>query len=94
MRDRKNDIVLLIAVGVLVAMAMIPMSSLAMASSSWFSGNVNLFGIEVHPITFMMVIGIAIQGLAECFLSPKWLEFASKQAPRGKEGVFFRKAAG
>ena len=73
---------------ILVAMALIPLSSLAMASSSWFSGNVNFFGIEVHPITFMMVIGIAIQGLAECFLSPKWLEFASKQAPRGKEGVF------
>jgi dipeptide/tripeptide permease len=72
----------------LVAMAMIPLSSLAMASSSWFRGNVNIFGIEVHPITFMMVIGIAIQGLAECFLSPKYLEFASKQAPRGKEGVF------
>ena len=46
------------------------------------------FGLSVHPITFMMVIGIAIQGLAECFLSPKWLEFASKQAPKGKEGVF------
>ncbi|MCJ7753645.1 MAG: hypothetical protein MUP13_03695, partial [Thermoanaerobaculales bacterium] len=73
---------------ILVAMAMIPMSSLAMASSSWFHGNVHLFGMDVHPITLMMVIGIAIQGLAECFLSPKWLEFASKQAPRGKEGVF------
>jgi hypothetical protein len=73
---------------ILVAMGMIPLSSLAMASSSWFSGNITLFGIQVHPITFMMVIGIAIQGLAECFLSPKWLEFASKQAPRGKEGVF------
>jgi dipeptide/tripeptide permease len=73
---------------ILVAMAMIPMSSLAMASSSWFRGNVNIFGMDVHPITLMMVIGIAIQGLAECFLSPKWLEFASKQAPRGKEGVF------
>jgi len=73
---------------ILVAMAMIPMSSLAMASSSWFRGNVNLFGMDIHPITLMMVIGIAIQGLAECFLSPKWLEFASKQAPRGKEGVF------
>jgi dipeptide/tripeptide permease len=73
---------------ILVAMAMIPMSSLAMASSSWFHGNVHIFGIEVHPITLMMVIGIAIQGLAECFLSPKWLEFASKQAPPGKEGVF------
>ncbi len=42
----------------------------------------------MHPITFMMVIGISIQGLAECFLSPKWLEFASKQAPQGKEGAF------
>jgi dipeptide/tripeptide permease len=72
----------------LVAMALIPLSSVAMATSSWFRGNVSIFGIEVHPITLMMVIGIAIQGLAECFLSPKWLEFASKQAPRGKEGVF------
>ena len=73
---------------ILVAMAMIPLSSLAMASSSWFHGYIHIFGIEVHPITLMMVIGIAIQGLAECFLSPKYLEFASKQAPRGKEGVF------
>ncbi len=72
----------------LVAMGLIPLSSLAMASSSWFAGNVRFFGLEVHPITLMMVIGIAIQGLAECFLSPKWLEFASKQAPRGREGVF------
>ncbi len=72
----------------LVAMALIPLSSLAMASSSWFRGNVSIFGIEVHPITLMMVIGISIQGLAECFLSPKYLEYASKQAPRGKEGVF------
>jgi dipeptide/tripeptide permease len=72
----------------LVAMALIPLSSLAMASSSWFRGNVSIFGIEIHPITLMMVIGISIQGLAECFLSPKYLEYASKQAPRGKEGVF------
>ena len=71
-----------------VAMVMIPLSSLAMASSAWFGGMVNVFGMQVHPITLMMVIGIAIQGLAECFLSPKWLEFASKQAPVGKEGTF------
>ena len=73
---------------ILVAMIMIPLSSLAMASSHLFSGNVDVLGISVHPITLMMVIGIAIQGLAECFLSPKWLEFASKQAPPGKEGTF------
>ena len=48
----------------------------------------NVFGLEMHPITFMMIIGISIQGLAECFLSPKWLEFASLQAPPGKEGTF------
>jgi len=71
-----------------VAMALIPVSSLLLASSSWFSGPVVIFGINVHPITLMMVIGIAVQGLAECFLSPKYLEFASKQAPPGKEGVF------
>jgi dipeptide/tripeptide permease len=72
----------------LVAMFMIPMSSLAMASSAFFRGNIEFLGLSVHPITAMMVVGIAIQGLAECFLSPKYLEFASKQAPPGKEGVF------
>jgi len=36
----------------------------------------------------MMVVGIAIQGFAECFLSPKYLEFASKQAPPGREGLY------
>ena len=72
----------------LVAMALIPMSSLAMASSTLFKGNIHIFGLSLHPITVMMVVGIAIQGFAECFLSPKYLEYASKQAPPGKEGVF------
>ncbi len=71
-----------------VAMVLIPLSSLAMAMSHLVRGNVNVFGAAVHPITFMMVIGIAIQGLAECFLSPKYLEFASKQAPKGREGLY------
>ncbi|RKZ12511.1 MFS transporter [bacterium] len=73
---------------ILVAMILIPLSAVSMASSAWFHGNVMIFGMEVHPITLMMIIGISIQGIAECFLSPKWLEFASKQAPPGKEGTF------
>ena len=73
---------------ILVAMCMIPLSAVAMAASAWFHGNVTILGLEMHPITFMMIIGISIQGLAECFLSPKWLEFASLQAPKGKEGTF------
>jgi dipeptide/tripeptide permease len=72
----------------LIAMALIPMSSLAMASEAAFRGNLEILGLSIHTITAMMAIGIAIQGLAECFLSPKWLEFASKQAPAGKEGTF------
>ena len=71
-----------------VAMALIPLSSLAMASSHLFHGNLQILGLSVHPITAMMVLGIAIQGFAECFLSPKYLEFASKQAPRGREGLY------
>jgi dipeptide/tripeptide permease len=72
----------------LIAMALISISPLTMASSHLFSGNIELLGMSIHPITFMLVIGIAIQGLAECFLSPKYLEYASKQAPQGQEGTF------
>ena len=73
---------------IMVAMCLIPLSSLAMAMSHAFHGNLNILGLSVHPITAMMVVGIAIQGFAECFLSPKYLEFASRQAPRGREGLY------
>ncbi len=73
---------------ILVAMILIPFSAISMAASAWFHGNVHIFGMELHPITLMMIIGISIQGIAECFLSPKWLEFASLQAPKGKEGTY------
>jgi dipeptide/tripeptide permease len=71
-----------------VAMALIPLSSLTMAASHRFHGDVHFLGLAMHPITAMMVAGIAIQGVAECFLSPKYLEYASKQAPPGREGVY------
>jgi dipeptide/tripeptide permease len=71
-----------------VAMTLIPLSSLTMAASHLFHGNLDLLGFSVHPITAMMVTGIALQGFAECFLSPKYLEFASRQAPPGREGLY------
>ncbi len=73
---------------ILVAMMMIPFSALSMAASAYIRGPIEILGVSIHPITLMMVLGISIQGLAECFLSPKYLEYASKQAPPGKEGVF------
>jgi MFS family permease len=36
----------------------------------------------------MLIIGISIQGLAECFISPRFLEYFSFQAPKGEEGVY------
>jgi dipeptide/tripeptide permease len=75
-------------VAIAVAMGMIPFSSLIMAAAHLYSRPLVLMGHEVHPITAMMVLGIALQGLAECFLSPKYLEYASKQAPPGQEGLY------
>jgi MFS family permease len=36
----------------------------------------------------MMVVGIAFQGLAESFISPRYLEYFSLQAPKGQEGLY------
>lgn len=77
---------------IMVAMALIPFSALLIALSPALqraSGHsVNVLGLELHPITVMAILGIAMQGLAECFLSPKFLEYASRQAPRGEEGLY------
>ena len=42
----------------------------------------------MHPVAFMMVVGIVFQGLAETFISPRFLEYFSLQAPKGEEGLY------
>lgn len=71
-----------------IALGMIPLSALTMALAPLFGTSIEIFGMSLHPITVTMVVGIALQGLAECFLSPRYLEYASKQAPPGQEGVY------
>jgi len=71
-----------------VSFFLLIISSFTMSLSSLFASPVSILGLAVHPITLMMVIGIAIQGVAECFLSPRYLEFASLQAPKGEEGLY------
>ncbi len=78
-----------IAIGLLI----IPMSALCIALSSAVESaagsSITIFGnFALHPITLMVIIGIALQGFAECFLSPKFLEYASKQAPPGEIGLY------
>ena len=78
-----------IAIGLLI----IPISALSISLSPALEAvagdSVSIVGrVALHPITVVVVIGIALQGLAECFLSPKFLEYASKQAPKGEEGLY------
>lgn len=75
-----------------IALLLIPLSAFTIALSpvlqSAFGTSIGIGKIAMHPITIMMIIGIAIQGLAECFLSPRFLEYASKQAPKNEEGMY------
>lgn len=72
-----------------VGMFIMPLSALAMASGNLLSGGeVDLGFMTMHPIAFMMVVGIALQALAESFISPRYLQFFSLQAPKGEEGLY------
>jgi len=76
-----------------VGMFLMPLSALLMASSNLLEGitgqSVSIFGLfSAHPITVMMIFGIMVQGLAECFISPRYLEYFSLQAPKGEEGLY------
>ncbi len=73
---------------IMVSLALIPCSALVMALTNVLDGNLSILGATLHPVTVVMVLGIALQGLAECFLSPRYLEYASKQAPKGQEGLY------
>ncbi len=76
-----------------VGMALMPVSALCMALGGVLQGGsgtqIAVAGIfHAHPITVMMVIGVTLQGLAECYVSPRYLEFFSRQAPAGQEGLY------
>ncbi|MBI5500207.1 MAG: MFS transporter [Deltaproteobacteria bacterium] len=76
----------------LVGMVVMPFSAAAMALSttleSYTGSEVDLWLVTLHPLTVMMIAGIALQGLAECFISPRFLEYFSLQAPKGEEGTY------
>lgn len=68
-----------------VGMLIMPVSALFMAGGNLMpEGNI----IGMHPVAFMMVVGIAFQGFAETFISPRFLEYFSLQAPKGEEGLY------
>jgi dipeptide/tripeptide permease len=72
-----------------ISFLIIPLAALAVAIAPLFGTDpISLGFMQMHPIVLLMIVGIAFQGLAECFLSPRYLEFASKQAPKGETGLY------
>ncbi len=70
-----------------IGMFIMPVSAFAMAAGNLIPGDTMGF-VNMHPVAFMMIIGIAFQGLAESFISPRFLEYFSFQAPKGEEGLY------
>ncbi len=76
-----------------VGMLIMPLSAFSMSLGPWLE---TITGTEIgpigsivfHPLTIMMIVGISLQGLAECFISPRFLEYFSFQAPKGEEGTY------
>ncbi|MBP6662023.1 MAG: MFS transporter, partial [Paludibacter sp.] len=51
-----------------IGMLIIPMSALVMSGGTLI-GSEHVLGL--HPVAFMMIVGIAMQAVAECFISPR-----------------------
>ncbi|MGL5683984.1 MAG: MFS transporter [Marinifilaceae bacterium] len=69
-----------------IGMFIMPISALCMAYGNILNADSVILGM--HPVAFMMVVGIVFQGLAEVFISPRFLEYFSLQAPKGEEGLY------
>jgi dipeptide/tripeptide permease len=70
-----------------VSLALIPLSALLMALGPVI-GSIHGHAFSPRAIVSTVAAGIMLQALAECFLSPKFMEFASKQAPPGEVGLY------
>jgi dipeptide/tripeptide permease len=69
----------------IIGMFIIPFSALIMASGNLLGSN---YILGIHPVAFMMIIGIVFQAIAECFISPRYFEYFSLQSPKGQEGLY------
>ncbi len=76
-----------------IGMLLMPLSALLMASSpilaSAYGNSITIIGnVAAHPVTIMLIAGIVLQALGESFISPRYFEFFSLQAPKGEEGLY------
>lgn len=71
---------------IMVGMALIPISALIMSTGNLFPHGSSILGL--HPVVFMMLVGIVFQAIGEIFVNPRYLEFFSLQSPKGEEGMY------
>ena len=76
-----------------VGLAIIPWAAVVIAlhprgGESWTMSLPLLGMFELHTATVVMCLGIMLIAFGEMFLSPRFLEFASKQAPPGEVGLY------
>ncbi len=78
--------------GIGIGLFIIPFAALVIALSPTVEAHtgatIDFNWFEARTLVLLLMLGIAIQGMAECFLSPKFLEYASKQAPEGEVGLY------
>lgn len=77
----------------LIAMLLMALSCVVISLSPFLQelsgSHIQIFEkIAMHPVTVMMVAGVAMQALALCFMQPRFLEYVSKLAPRGEESTY------
>lgn len=70
---------------IFIGILLVPVAALIMSTGT-FLGDQPILGL--HPVTLMLVIGIMLQGLCECFITPRYLEYFSYHAPKGEEGLY------
>lgn len=68
-----------------IGMMIIPLSALVMSFGTQIGTD---FILGLHPVAFMMIVGIGMQAIAESFISPRFLEYFSLQSPKGEEGLY------
>ncbi len=69
-----------------IGMLIMPLSAIVMSYGNMLDPETTI--LSMHPVAFTMVVGIIFQGLAETFISPRFLEYFSLQAPKGEEGLY------
>ncbi len=78
---------------IFIGMLLVPVAAFVISMGQAMEGavgsSISFFGLfTAHPLVITLVVGIALQGFAESFISPRYLEYFSLLAPKGEEGTY------